>query len=64
VVRSGAVDMAEALLSEGRRSLHDLLEALDVELIDEGVWKTLDPFARTLADIDLPDDLSGAEDWT
>ena len=62
VMRREVVGMAEALLSEGRRSLHDLLEALDVELIDEGVWKTLDPFARTLADIDLPDDLSGAED--
>jgi molybdopterin-guanine dinucleotide biosynthesis protein A len=60
VVRTEAAGIAGALLAEGRRSLHDLLGALDVELIDESVWRTLDPFARTLADIDLPDDLPGA----
>lgn len=56
VVRTEVVDLAATLLAEGRRSLHDLLAALDVELIDESVWKLLDPFARTLADIDLPED--------
>ncbi len=57
VIRTEAAGVAEALLADGRRSLHDLLGALEVELIDESVWRTLDPFARTLADIDLPDEL-------
>jgi molybdopterin-guanine dinucleotide biosynthesis protein A len=60
VVRRDARLVAEGLLREGRRSLHDFLNALEVELVDEELWRALDPFARTLADIDLPDDVPEA----
>jgi molybdopterin-guanine dinucleotide biosynthesis protein A len=60
VVRSDrVVDVAHTLLHSGRRSLRDLLDALNVAVIDEPTWHALDPSRRTLFDVDEPSDLSG-----
>jgi molybdopterin-guanine dinucleotide biosynthesis protein A len=53
------VDVAHTLLHSGRRSLRDLLDALQVAVIDEPTWHALDPSGRTLFDVDEPSDLSG-----
>jgi len=50
--------VAHALLHEGRRALHDLLDALRTAVIDEETWVALDPGRRTLFDVDEPDDLT------
>jgi len=52
------IDVAHALLHEGRRALHDLLDALRTAVIDEETWVALDPGRRTLFDVDEPDDLT------
>jgi molybdopterin-guanine dinucleotide biosynthesis protein A len=58
VVRTArAVEVAHALLHDGRRALRDLLDALRLAVIDEPTWLALDPERRTLFDVDEPDDL-------
>jgi molybdenum cofactor guanylyltransferase len=52
------IDVAHALLHEGRRALRDLLDALRTAVIDEETWVALDPARRTLFDVDEPDDLT------
>jgi molybdenum cofactor guanylyltransferase len=52
------IDVAHVLLHEGRRALHDLLDALRTAVIDEETWVALDPGRRTLFDVDEPDDLT------
>ena len=60
VVRTAeAVDAAHVLLHDGRRALHDLLDALRTAVIDEPTWLALDPERRTLFDVDAPSDLDG-----
>jgi molybdopterin-guanine dinucleotide biosynthesis protein A len=59
VVRRDAVGVADELLREGRRSLYDFLDAVEVAGLSEEVWRRVDPFARTLADIDVPGDPRG-----
>jgi len=59
VDRVAAIGAAGALLDAGRRSLRELLEALDVLLIPEAGWRELDPDGETLRDVDTPGDLRG-----
>lgn len=54
-----AIEVAHALLHDGRRALHDLLDALRLAVIDEATWLGLDPERRTLFDVDVPSDLDG-----
>lgn len=46
-----------ALLAEGQASLRSLLGRADLEAIAEAEWRWLDPEARSLRDVDRPDDL-------
>lgn len=45
------------LVRSGERRLRELIESLDVAHIPEAEWRLLDPDARTLHDIDRPEDL-------
>ena len=54
-----AIEVAHALLHDGRRALHDLLDALRTAIVDEATWVALDPERRTLFDVDEPSDLDG-----
>jgi molybdenum cofactor guanylyltransferase len=57
-LRVGAATMAaQRLLGDGERSLHALLRALRTRDLVEGEWRSLDPTAATLRDVDLPGDL-------
>jgi len=57
VRREPALRAAEAALGAGDRRLRGLFERLVVELVSEADWRVLDPAARTLCDIDRPEDL-------
>ena len=54
-----ATTAAQRLLGEGERSLHALLRALRTRELVEGEWRSLDPTAATLRDVDVPGDLPG-----
>jgi molybdopterin-guanine dinucleotide biosynthesis protein A len=54
-----AREASRALLDRGERSLRALLTALRVARLGEDTWHPLDPYASTLRDVDLPEDLSG-----
>ena len=57
-VRSSLAGPAAArLLAADRRSLRGLFEAVPTALIPAGSWRSLDPDARTLRDIDTRSDL-------
>jgi molybdopterin-guanine dinucleotide biosynthesis protein A len=45
------------LIESGERSLRGFLDALDVELVAEDEWRALDGEARSLHDVDRPEDL-------
>jgi molybdopterin-guanine dinucleotide biosynthesis protein A len=57
VRRKPALRAAESALADGDRRLRGLFERLVVELLPEAEWRALDPAARTLRDIDRPEDL-------
>jgi molybdenum cofactor guanylyltransferase len=57
VRREPALRAAESALADGDRRLRGLFERLVVELVPEADWRVLDPAARTLRDIDRPEDL-------
>ncbi len=44
-------------MAGGERSLRSLIAVLDLEHLPEPVWRGLDPDARSLRDIDRPEDL-------
>jgi molybdopterin-guanine dinucleotide biosynthesis protein A len=54
--KSGAA-MAAALLATGERRLRALPEALAARVVDEDVWRALDPDGRSARDVDVPGDL-------
>jgi molybdopterin-guanine dinucleotide biosynthesis protein A len=59
-VRNGAATQAALrLLGEGERSLIALIRLLNPLAVDEMDWRSLDPTAATLRDVDLPGDLPG-----
>jgi molybdopterin-guanine dinucleotide biosynthesis protein A len=57
LLRRPALEAAQRLLLAGRRSLHDLLEAVPLTVVPEEAWTALDPERRTLRDVDEPSDL-------
>jgi len=57
VRRTPAWEASTSLLDDGRRSVHELLEAVALVVIDEATWMALDPERRTLVDVDEPGDL-------
>lgn len=57
-IRTGAgTDLATRLLAQGERRLGAIAEHLIVRVLLVGEWRPLDPEARTLRDVDEPDDL-------
>ena len=56
--RAAATDRLEALLATERRSLRALLDELRTVTLAPAEWRRLDPEARTLHDVDWPEDLS------
>jgi molybdopterin-guanine dinucleotide biosynthesis protein A len=58
VVRTGAAtDVARRLLADGERSLRSLFDRLPTRILDEAMWRPLDPDGSTLRDVDEPADL-------
>jgi molybdopterin-guanine dinucleotide biosynthesis protein A len=57
VRREPALRAAGSALAQGDRRFRGLFERLAVELVPEAEWRVLDPAARTLRDIDRPEDL-------
>jgi len=55
--RAAATDRLEALLAAERRSLRALLDELRTVTLAPAEWRPLDPDARTLHDVDWPEDL-------
>lgn len=55
--RRPAKAAASTLIAAGERRLGALPETLVSRVIDEAVWRKLDPVGRTLRDIDTPSDL-------
>jgi molybdopterin-guanine dinucleotide biosynthesis protein A len=55
--RRPAEATAAQLIAAGERRLGALPEGLRSHVLDGTVWRALDPDARTMRDIDTPDDL-------
>jgi molybdopterin-guanine dinucleotide biosynthesis protein A len=55
--RDPALAQAERLFSGGERRLRALPDALATRAIPEATWRAIDPDARTIRDIDTPEDL-------
>jgi len=55
--RSSMLVTGTGLIDTGARSLRALIDALPIEQIAETDWRTLDPEARSLQDIDRPEDM-------
>ena len=60
--RAVVVAAASDLVAAGERSLGGLIAALDMAVIPETEWRTLDRDAATLQDVDRPQDLVDAQD--
>jgi molybdopterin-guanine dinucleotide biosynthesis protein A len=56
--REAAWSAASDLEAAGQTSLRALTQALDIAVVPEREWRALDPEARTLLDVDAPDDLA------
>ena len=52
-----ALAAADRLTAAGERRLRALAETLPTRSIPEATWRTLDPDARTIRDVDVPADL-------
>ena len=62
-IRTGTgTALVARLVAEHERRLGAVLDRLIVRTLAEGEWRPLDPEARTLRDIDLPEDLRRAGD--
>lgn len=59
LARAAAIPVIAALLAADRRSLMGLITALDATRVHGRRWRALDPDARTLQDVDRPEDLPG-----
>ncbi|HEY4634490.1 MAG TPA: hypothetical protein VIH00_11305, partial [Candidatus Limnocylindrales bacterium] len=56
-VRARASHDGHRLVESGERRLRSLLDELGVRSIPEEKWRSLDPDAATLRDVDLPSDM-------
>jgi molybdopterin-guanine dinucleotide biosynthesis protein A len=57
VAQGGAA--ADAAVAAGDRSLMGLLDRLSVAVLPSDRWQAIDPEARSLLDVDVPEDLAG-----
>ena len=57
VYRRDALVTVRAALDAGTRRMQEVLAALEPDLVGPDEWRTLDPEGRTLADVDVPEDL-------
>lgn len=55
--RDAVIEQGGAQVEVGQRSLMSLLDRLDVEIVPELEWRTIDPEGRSLRDVDRPADL-------
>ena len=60
VYRSDVRPIAERLISDGRRRMIDLIEAIDVVRIDPAELRTVDPALRSLRNVNTPEDYAAA----
>ncbi|HEY9555555.1 MAG TPA: NTP transferase domain-containing protein, partial [Acidimicrobiales bacterium] len=60
--RTSVATEAAHLVESGQRSMHALLDLIEVEWLDERVWRTVDRAARSFQDIDEPHDLTSLAD--
>jgi molybdopterin-guanine dinucleotide biosynthesis protein A len=58
LARDAILAVAPPLLANGERSLRALLGSLELERVAEATWRSLDPAARSLRDVDRPEDLA------
>ena len=56
--RAAAISSGTALVQAGERSLRGLMASLQLERVPEAEWRGIDPDARSLLDIDRPEDLA------
>ena len=56
--RAATLARGARLVASGERSLRSLITSLAVERIPESKWRTLDPHAATLHDVDRPEDVA------
>ncbi|MFL5777584.1 MAG: molybdenum cofactor guanylyltransferase [Chloroflexota bacterium] len=57
-VRNGAAaPRVKRLVDDGERRLSAVLDTMPLRVLAEGEWRSLDPQAETLRDVDLPEDL-------
>ncbi len=61
--RTTALPTVRGLLDAGERRLQALLHHLDVEVVEESVWRALDPLGATAVDVDDPATLTAATRW-
>jgi molybdopterin-guanine dinucleotide biosynthesis protein A len=57
VRRDPALAAGRDALAAGRRSLLAVTDRLEVDAIDEAVWRPIDPDGRSLVDVDRPADV-------
>jgi molybdopterin-guanine dinucleotide biosynthesis protein A len=57
VERDACVAAIASLVAAGRRSLRDLVASLDIERVPETEWRSIDPDALSLRDVDVPGDV-------
>jgi molybdopterin-guanine dinucleotide biosynthesis protein A len=55
--RRVAIAQGTRLVDAGERSLRSLIATLSLERLPEAEWRNLDPLARSLRDIDRPEDV-------
>jgi molybdopterin-guanine dinucleotide biosynthesis protein A len=63
-IRGSALREIRALLAAGDRSLSSLLGRTHAAAVEEPAWRALDPTGQTLADVDVPGDLTAGGDRT
>jgi molybdopterin-guanine dinucleotide biosynthesis protein A len=56
-VEAARAVVVDTLTGGGKRSMRALLDALPPVVVPASAWRTLDPAAATLRDIDTPADL-------
>lgn len=61
-IRRSSLGEIRALLAAGDRSLLSLLGRARAAVVEEPAWRALDPTGQTLADVDVPEDLTAGGD--
>jgi molybdopterin-guanine dinucleotide biosynthesis protein A len=56
-----AAEKVDALLATGERGLRRALRALRVDVVDEDVWRAIDPDGRAFINVNTPEDLAAIQ---